>query len=135
MVRSCLATVSLVATLPLAAQTALVECSRQVTMRAEMAACLLRAQRTASDEMMAAYRQVLSEAERLELATGRGGVAAQLTVSQRDFERYVDGQCRFVHRLFDSGNGADQAALACEVDLLRQRADALSASLPAPPAR
>jgi uncharacterized protein YecT (DUF1311 family) len=66
----------------------------------------------------------------LEKVTGRGGVATQLTTSQRDFERYVDGQCHFVHRLYDSGNGADQAALACEIDLLRQRTAALRALAP-----
>ena len=56
---------------------------------------------------------------------------AQLKVSQRDFERYVDGQCRFAMAMIDSGTGAAQAALACEVDLLRQRAALLRGFVPA----
>lgn len=119
-----------------AAQTqALDECARQVGNRSEMPRCLSLAQRSASDDMLDLFRQVLAQAESLERATGRDGAAAQLRQSQREFERYVDAQCRFVHALFDSGTGADQAALACEVDLLRQRAAVLRGFLPARPAR
>jgi uncharacterized protein YecT (DUF1311 family) len=111
---------------------ALDECTRRVAQQTEMGTCLLQAQRAASDEMLALVQQVRDAAERLERVTGRPGPAAALVVSQRDFERYVDGQCRLVHAFYASGNGADQAALGCEVDLLRQRAAALRALLPAP---
>ena len=112
---------------------ALDECARQVANRSEMPLCLALAQRTANDDMLDALRQVLAQAESLARATGRDGGAAQLRASQREFERYVDAQCRFVHALFDSGNGADQAALACEVDLLRQRVTVLRGFLPQRP--
>lgn len=114
---------------------ALDECARQVANRSEMPLCLALAQRSANDDMLDSFRQVLAQAESLARNTGRDGAAAQLRASQREFERYVDAQCRFVHALFDSGTGADQAALACEVDLLRQRTTVLRGFLlPPPPA-
>jgi uncharacterized protein YecT (DUF1311 family) len=126
----------LVAAAPVQAQAqstaALEECTRRVAQQADVGTCLLRAQRAASDEMLALVQRVRDAADDLERVTGRPGPAAALVASQREFERYVDGQCRLVHAFYASGNGADQAALGCEVDLLRQRAAALRALLPAP---
>jgi uncharacterized protein YecT (DUF1311 family) len=110
---------------------ALDECYARSANRTEVGPCLQMAQRVASDEMLALFQRVEREAQSLERATGRPGPVAQLKVSQRDFERYVDGQCRFAMAMFDSGTGATQAALACEVDLLRQRAELLRGFVPA----
>ena len=109
---------------------ALDECYARSANRTEVGPCLQMAQRVASDEMLALFQRVEREAQSLERATGRPGPVVQLKVSQRDFERYVDGQCRFAMAMFDSGTGAGQAALACEVDLLRQRAELLRGFVP-----
>ena len=55
---------------------------------------------------------------------------AALRTSQRDFERYVEGQCGFVHDLAGGGALGVSAALACETDLLRQRTATLQSLLP-----
>jgi uncharacterized protein YecT (DUF1311 family) len=55
---------------------------------------------------------------------------AALKQAQRDFERYLQSHCQVVLRAYDSGTGAGQAQLACEVDLLRERAAALKPLVP-----
>jgi uncharacterized protein YecT (DUF1311 family) len=109
---------------------ALDECWRQSSDRTQLGPCLAMAQRTAADEMLATFQRVELQAQALQRATGREGAVALLRASQRDFERYVQGQCTFVHAMFDAGTGADQAALACEIDLLRQRIEALRGFVP-----
>jgi uncharacterized protein YecT (DUF1311 family) len=106
------------------------ECWQRSSDRTQLGPCIQLAQSLASDDMLATFQKVEQQARALEKATGRESAVALLRTSQRDFERYVEGQCGFVHALFDSGTGADQAALACETDLLRQRTEVLRGLLP-----
>jgi uncharacterized protein YecT (DUF1311 family) len=114
----------------LAQTSALDECSRQAAGAPQMAQCLQFAQRTASDEMLATFQQVEQRLRRREPAEAGDAAAAALRQSQRDFERYVEGHCGFVHALAGGGGLGDTAALACETDLLRQRRFMLQTLLP-----
>ena len=109
---------------------ALDECGRQASGPAQMAHCLQLAQRAASDEMLATFQQVEGRLRQREPAEAGDAAAAALRRSQRDFERYVEGQCGFVHALAGGGALGDAAALACETDLLRQREFVLRTLLP-----
>jgi uncharacterized protein YecT (DUF1311 family) len=80
--------------------------------------------------MLGAFLGAQRELTQLEQATGRAGAVDKLTQSQRDFERYLQSHCQVVLASYDSGTGAGQAQLACEVDLLRQRAALLQALAP-----
>jgi len=79
-------------------------------------------------EQFLAVEQSLAELEK-----GHRPLAARwraLKQSQRDFERYLHSHCQVVLRAYDSGTGAAQAQLACEVDLLQQRAELLKQLAP-----
>jgi uncharacterized protein YecT (DUF1311 family) len=85
----------------------------------QTATCIRLAQRQASDEMLDAFEKTRRRIDAR--FGGDGALTAALTESQRDFERYVQGQCTLVHALVGRAGSADLAALACETDLLRQR--------------
>ena len=98
------------------------------------------------------YRPEIHDSDGLYVATGKGeriwrpldnpsalgGSAFQdsnprgfgLMQRERDFERYLASHCQVVLRAVDSGTGAGQAQLACEVDLLRSRAELLKLIAP-----
>jgi uncharacterized protein YecT (DUF1311 family) len=105
-----------------AAAGALEECHQRTPTRLDVTPCLTAAKKIATDAMLEQFLAVSQSLEALEQATGRGGKLAQLKQSQRDFERYLQSHCQVVLRAIDSGGGAAQAQLACEVDLLRARA-------------
>ncbi|MDZ7652027.1 MAG: lysozyme inhibitor LprI family protein [Burkholderiaceae bacterium] len=109
---------------------ALDECRRQASDTAQLAQCLQLAQRTANDDMLATFQQIERRLRQREPAEAGDAAAAALRRSQRDFERYVEGQCGFVHALAGGGGLGDVAALACEIDLLRQRQFMLQTLLP-----
>jgi uncharacterized protein YecT (DUF1311 family) len=110
-----------------AAAGALEECLQRVPSRAEVTPCLNANRKAATDDMLEQFLAVQQSLAALEQATGRGGKTAALKQSQRDFERYLQSQCQVVLRAYDSGTGAAQAQLACEVDMLRGRAGTLRA--------
>jgi len=119
------------AVLPLsAAAGALDECQQRARMQPEVTPCLNAAKKAATDAMLEQFLAVERSLADLEQVTGRGGKVAQLKQSQRDFERYQHAHCQVVLRAYDSGGGAGQAQLACEVDLLRERTAALKALAP-----
>lgn len=122
------------ATAACAQTSALDECSRQASGPAQLAQCLQLAQRTANDDMLATFQQIERRLRQREPADAGDAAAAALRRSQRDFERYVEGQCGFVHALAGGGGLGDAAALACEIDLLRQRQYVLRTLLPSAPA-
>jgi uncharacterized protein YecT (DUF1311 family) len=130
MKRLVLAAALLAATTTPAQTRALDECSQQAAGTAQLAQCLQLAQRAANDEMLATFQQVESRLRQREPAEAGAAAAAALRRSQRDFERYVEGQCGFVHALAGGGGLGDAAALACETDLLRQREFVLRTLLP-----
>jgi uncharacterized protein YecT (DUF1311 family) len=109
---------------------ALEDCYQRTQSRAEVTPCLNAQKKAATDAMLEQFLAVEQSLADLEKTTGRGGKVAQLKQSQRDFERYLNSQCQMVLRAFDSGTGAGQAQLACEVDLLRDRAAALQPLAP-----
>jgi uncharacterized protein YecT (DUF1311 family) len=97
----------------------LADCTKRHREPGPAATCIRLAQRQASDDMLDAFE---ATQRRIQALDGSDGVlAAALTESQRDFERYVQGQCTLVHAIFARAGIADLAALACETDLLLQR--------------
>jgi uncharacterized protein YecT (DUF1311 family) len=97
----------------------LAECTKRHSDAAQWATCIRLAQRQASDDMLDAFATTQQRVRALGGVDGE--LAAALTESQRDFERYVQGQCTFVHAVFSRAGIGDLAALACETDLLLQR--------------
>ena len=121
-----LAVVGAVAFVPqTAAAGALELCTRQAPTRLQVTPCLEAGKRAMTDAMLEQFLAVEQSLAELEKATGRGGKVAALKQSQRDFERYLHSHCQVVLRAYDSGTGAGQAQLACEVDMLQGRAELL----------
>jgi uncharacterized protein YecT (DUF1311 family) len=117
----------------LASAGALEHCTRLTSTRLEVTPCLEAGRKAMTDAMLEQFLAVEQSLAELEKATGRGGKVAALKQSQRDFERYLQSHCQVVLRAFDSGTGAAQAQLACEVDLLRSRAELLKMLAPERP--
>jgi uncharacterized protein YecT (DUF1311 family) len=109
----------------LASAGALEHCTRLAPTRLEVTSCLEAGRKAMTDVMLEQFLAVEQSLVELEQVTGRGGKVAALKQSQRDFERYLQSHCQVVLRSYDSGTGAAQAQLACEVDLLQQRAELL----------
>ncbi|HXF47550.1 MAG TPA: lysozyme inhibitor LprI family protein [Burkholderiaceae bacterium] len=100
---------------------ALDECRKAEPDGANLLPCLKRAKQLATEEMLEAFLDV----ERAAAATDAPEAArAALKQSQRAFERYIFEHCRGAQAAFAP---AEAAALGCETDLLRQRAQALIA--------
>jgi uncharacterized protein YecT (DUF1311 family) len=109
---------------------ALEHCTRLTSTRLEVTPCLEAGRKAMTDAMLEQFLAVEQSLAELEKATGRGSKVAALKQSQRDFERYLHSHCQVVLRAYDSGAGAAQAQLACEVDLLQQRAELLKLLAP-----
>jgi uncharacterized protein YecT (DUF1311 family) len=112
---------------------ALEHCTRMAPTRLEITPCLEAGKKAMTDAMLEQFLAVEQSLIELEKATGRGGKVAALKQSQRDFERYLHSHCQVVLRAYDSGTGAGQAQLACEVDLLQGRAESLRQLAPEQP--
>jgi uncharacterized protein YecT (DUF1311 family) len=109
----------------LASAGALEHCTRLAPTRLEITPCLEAGRKAMTDAMLEQFLAVEQSLVELEKVTERGGKVAALKQSQRDFERYLQSHCQLVLRAYDSGTGAAQAQLACEVDLLSSRAELL----------
>jgi uncharacterized protein YecT (DUF1311 family) len=83
--------------------------------------CLLDADREAQASLRNAEAAAGTRARELDAVTGRPGANAALAKSLRAFAEYRTLQCDFVKAMYASGNGAEQAGLACRVDLTRRR--------------
>ena len=112
---------------------ALEHCTRLAPSRIEVTPCLEAGRKAMTDAMLEQFLAVEQSLTELEKASGRGGKVAALKQSQRDFERYLHSHCQVVLRAYDSGTGAGQAQLACEVDLLQSRAELLKLLAPGQP--
>ncbi|MEO8346734.1 MAG: lysozyme inhibitor LprI family protein [Betaproteobacteria bacterium] len=83
--------------------------------------CLFEADAEAQASLRNAEGVAGTRARELDTATGRAGANAALAKSLRAFLEYRTMQCNYVKALYASGNGAEQAGLACRVDLTRRR--------------
>jgi uncharacterized protein YecT (DUF1311 family) len=109
--------VVLVATFGPAAAGALQDCAGDE----RVVRCLERAKETATEQMLERFLEVK---QALETLGGRRAeqAADALKQSQRAFERYVAEHCHGLEAMLADGAAP---ALACETDLLRQRATTL----------
>jgi uncharacterized protein YecT (DUF1311 family) len=88
---------------------------------AAVSRCLLEMDRDAQASLRNAEAAAGTRARELDAVTGRPGANAALAKSLRAFTEYRTLQCDFVKAMYASGNGAEQAALACRIDLTRRR--------------
>jgi hypothetical protein len=120
----------LVAFAGLARADVLEDCVRGARDRGEVTACLHEARRVATDDMLGAFLGVEKSLREGDESRERPGAVAVLRESQREFERYVGAHCRLVLAAAVGRRDPGQAALACEVELLRQRAALLESLAP-----
>lgn len=106
------------------------DCARGARDRGEVTACLHEARRVATDDMLGAFLGVEESLRGSDESRERPGAVAVLRESQREFERYVSAHCRLVLAAAAGRRDPGQAALACEVELLRQRAALLESLAP-----
>ena len=83
--------------------------------------CLVDADAQAQASLRNAEATAGTRAREIDHATGRPGANAALAKTLRTFADYRTTQCDYVKALFASGTGADQALLACRIDLTRRR--------------
>ena len=88
---------------------------------AAVSRCLFEQDRDAQASLRNAEAAAGTRARELDAATGRPIANAALAKSLRAFAEYRTLQCDFIRAMYASGNGADQAALACRIDLTRRR--------------
>jgi uncharacterized protein YecT (DUF1311 family) len=83
--------------------------------------CLVDADGEAQTSLRNAEAAAGIRAREIDTATGRPRANAALAKTLRAFTEYRTLQCDYVKALYGSGNGADQAAIACRIDLTRRR--------------
>ena len=83
--------------------------------------CLVDADRDAQDQLNRVEGESARKARDLDTATGRPLAAPALARSMREFANYRKAQCEFVRAMYASGSGAEQAQVACMVDMTRRR--------------
>ncbi len=103
-----------------AAAGALEEC-QTVGDHATVTRCLLELDSQAQASLRNAEAAAGTRAREIDNATGRPGANAALAKTLRTFADYRTTQCNYVKALYASGGGAEQAMLACRVDLTRRR--------------
>jgi uncharacterized protein YecT (DUF1311 family) len=89
--------------------------------RAAVVNCLANAERQANAELASAEAAVAGKTRVVERATGKAGIHAALAKSVRDFAAYRASQCAYVREIAVREPVAEQAGLACRVDLTRRR--------------
>ena len=83
--------------------------------------CLAEADGQAQASLRNAEAAAGTRAREIDNATGRAVANAALAKTLRAFTEYRTLQCDYVKALYASGAGAEQAGLACRVDLTRRR--------------
>jgi uncharacterized protein YecT (DUF1311 family) len=84
--------------------------------------CLTAEEKQANAELASAEAAVAQKARAVESATGKAGIHAALAKSVRDFSAYRASHCTYVREIAVRDPVAEQAGLACRVDLTRRRA-------------
>jgi uncharacterized protein YecT (DUF1311 family) len=83
--------------------------------------CLAEADAQAQASLRNAEAAAGTRAREIDNATGRAVANAALAKTLRAFAEYRTLQCDYVKALYASGGGAEQAGLACRVDVTRRR--------------
>jgi uncharacterized protein YecT (DUF1311 family) len=83
--------------------------------------CLATAERKANAELATVEASLAEKALAVERATGRAGIHAALARSLKDFSTYRASHCAYVRALAVREPVAEQAMVACRVDLTRRR--------------
>ncbi len=83
--------------------------------------CLLEADAQVQASLRNAEAAAGTRAREIDNATGRPGANAALAKTLRPFADYRTTQCDYIKALYASGGGAEQAMLACRIDITRRR--------------
>ena len=83
--------------------------------------CLVEADKEVQAALLKAEGDAGKRARDIDTATGRSSASPALAKTMRTFADYRKTQCDFVRALYASGNGAEQAQIACMIDLTRRR--------------
>ena len=84
--------------------------------------CLNAAEKQANGELAGVEAALAEKALAVERATGKQGIHAALARSVKDFATYRASHCAYVRALAVREPVAEQAFIACRVDLTRRRA-------------
>jgi heat shock protein HslJ len=114
------------------AQTPLQECYAISVDRQQVRACLEDKLRAADHALADAYRAMLTEAKRLDRATGRDQAAKAFESSQRAFHEYRDRTCQWISEMAAGGTGAGDMDRDCMIRLARRRTRDLTELMPGP---
>jgi len=114
---------------------ALDECYQSTKTSAEVGTCLEVARTQALAQERLAARALEASLADLQKVTSAKGLVRAARSAERHFEPYMKAQCALVRATYASGSGAERAALACEIDLLRARTNELKKMTPAPAAK
>jgi uncharacterized protein YecT (DUF1311 family) len=90
--------------------------------QAAMMQCLANEEKQANSELASAEAAAAQKAKAVESATGKPGIHAALAKSVRDFSAYRTSHCAYLREIAVRDPVAEQAQLACRVDLTRRRA-------------
>ncbi|POZ61705.1 lysozyme inhibitor LprI family protein [Chromobacterium alticapitis] len=106
---------------------ALEDCEQSQSNTPAVADCLRQKQTDASRRLLAQEGKTLADMHALDAVTdSRFHAARELRQAQQAYETYRRQQCDWVAASYASGNGADRARLACQIDLDMQRLTELS---------
>ncbi len=89
--------------------------------RATVEQCLLAADRDAREQLNKVEGETARLARELDAATGRALAAPALARAMRAFGDYRKAHCEFERTMYADPTRADQAQLACMVDVTRRR--------------
>ncbi|UTH73365.1 lysozyme inhibitor LprI family protein [Chromobacterium sp. IIBBL 290-4] len=109
--------------LSLAAQAgALEECTQQQADSPAIASCLKQRHEESERKLAEQEHKSLTAMQQLDATTdNRYHAARVLRRAQQAYQAYRRQQCGWVEASYASGNGAEKARLACEIDLDTQR--------------
>ncbi|OHX19719.1 lysozyme inhibitor LprI family protein [Chromobacterium sphagni] len=101
---------------------ALDDCSRTQADTQAIASCLKQRHADIHQQLIAQEDKTLAAMRQLDRATdNRFHAARALRRAQQTYQAYLQQQCDWLAASHASGNGADRARLACEIDLDTQR--------------
>ncbi|MCJ8170109.1 lysozyme inhibitor LprI family protein [Atopomonas sediminilitoris] len=112
--------------LPAAHAGALEDCYQQNATRPLVSQCLTQRLKQAEQAHLAFVQAAVAEARSLDGVTDDRYRAAQhFAAAEKAFNQYRQSQCDYQRAMFASGTGADQAALACLIDLTEAHTERL----------
>ena len=112
---------ALLLAVPLAAQAGAYEDCMTAGGQGAVMQCLAAAEKQANAELAGVEATLADKAQAVERATGKPGIHSALARAVKDFAAYRASHCAYVRALAVHEPVAEQAMVACRVDLTRRR--------------